>query len=100
MPFGLTNAPASQQALLNSMFYKYLDDFIIIYLNNILIFSKGLKKDHIEKVKKVLQKLMPYNRLLKLKKCEFFKKEIAFLSYIITTEKIQIDPEKIKAILE
>jgi methyl coenzyme M reductase subunit D len=59
-----------------------------------------LKEDHIEKVKKVLRKLMPYDQLLKLKKYEFFKKEVAFLDYIITTEEIQMDPEKIKAILE
>jgi hypothetical protein len=63
MLFELTNAPASQQALLNSILYKYLDNFIIVYLDNILIFSKGLKEDHIEKVKKVLRKLMLYNRL-------------------------------------
>jgi hypothetical protein len=88
MLFGLTNAPASQQALLNSIFYEYLDDFIIIYLDDILIFSKGLKKDYIEKVKKVLRKLIPYDQLLKLKKCEFFKKKVAFLSYIIITEGI------------
>jgi hypothetical protein len=44
MPFGLTNAPASQQALLNSILYEYLDDFVIVYLDNILIFSKGSKK--------------------------------------------------------
>jgi hypothetical protein len=61
MLFGLINTPASQQALLNSILYKYLDDFIIIYLDNILIFSKGSREDHIEKVKKVLQKLMLYN---------------------------------------
>jgi hypothetical protein len=88
MLFELTNAPASQQALLNSILYKYLDDFVIVYLNNILIFSKGSREDHIKKVKKVLWKLMPYDRLLKLKKCEFFKKEVAFLDYIITTEGI------------
>jgi hypothetical protein len=61
MPFGLTNAPASQQALLNSILYEYLDDFVIVYLNDILIFSKGSREDHIEKVKKVLWKLMLYD---------------------------------------
>jgi hypothetical protein len=100
MPFGLTNAPASQQALLNGILYEYLDDFVIVYLDDILIFSKGSKEDHIEKVKKVLRKLTPYDRLLKLKKCEFFKKEVAFLGHIVTTEGIRMDPEKIKAILE
>jgi hypothetical protein len=100
MPFRLTNAPVSQQALLNNILYKYLDDFVIVYLNDILIFSKGLRKDHIKKVKKVLRKLILYDRLLKLKKCEFFKKEVAFLDYIIMTKGIRMDPEKIKAILE
>jgi hypothetical protein len=61
MLFGLTNTPASQQALLNSILYEYLDNFIIVYLDNILIFSKGSREDHIEKVKKVLRKLMPYD---------------------------------------
>jgi acetolactate synthase small subunit len=86
--------------LLNSILYEYLDNFVIVYLNDILIFSKGSREDHIEKVKKVLRKLMPYNRLLKLKKCEFFKKEVIFLGYIVITEGIRMDPEKIKAILK
>jgi hypothetical protein len=86
--------------LLNSILYEYLDDFVIVYFDDILIFLKGLKEDYIEKVKKVLRKLMPYDRLLKLKKCEFFKKEVVFLGHIITTEGIRMNPEKIKVILK
>lgn len=100
MPFGLTNAPATFQALINDALYEYLDDFVTGYLDDILVFTKGTKEDHTEKVKKVLQRLQKYGLYLKPKKCEFFKKEIKFLGHIVTTEGIKMDPEKIQAILD
>ena len=100
MPFGLTNAPVTFQALINHALYKYLDDFMVAYLNNILIYTKGMREEHAEKVQKVLEKIKEFNLLLKPEKCEFFKKEVNFLGHIIFIEGIQIDPDKIKVILE
>lgn len=100
MPFGLTNAPATFQALINDTLHEYLDDFVIAYLDDVIIFTKDTREDHAEKVKLVLKKLSERRLFLKLKKCEFFKKELMFLGHIISTEGIKMDPEKIKAIQE
>jgi hypothetical protein len=100
MPFGLTNAPATFQALINHALYEYLDNFVVAYLDDILIYTKGTREDHTEKVRKVLEKIKKFDLLLKPEKCEFFKKEVNFLGHIISTEGIRMDPDKIKAILE
>jgi len=72
MPFGLTNAPASCQRLMNETLHEYLDIFVTVYLNDILIYSEN-EKEHVEHVKKVLAKLKTNSLLLKLEKCEFHK---------------------------
>ena len=100
MPFGLTNAPASQQALLNSILYEYLDDFCMVYLDDIVIYTKGTREDHVTKVKKVLKRLEDYDLLLKPSKCEFLKKEVTFLGHVITTEGIRMEDGKVQAILD
>ena len=88
MLFRLTNILVIFQALINHALYKYLDDFVVIYLNNILIYTKGMQEDHAEKVQKVLEKIKEFDLLLKPEKCEFFKKEVNFLGHIISTEGI------------
>lgn len=98
MPFGLTNAPATFQTMMNEILQEYLDDFVIAYLDDVVVFTKGSKKEHTEKVRLVLKRLQEHNLLLKLKKCEFFKKEVRFLGHIVSTEGLQMDPDKIKAI--
>jgi hypothetical protein len=86
--------------LINNILYKYLNDFIIIYLNDIFIFTKEIKKEYIDKIRLIFKKIRKYNLLLKLKKYEFFKKKVNFLEYIISTKEIKIDLDKIKAILK
>jgi hypothetical protein len=88
MSFKLINALITFQKLINKALYKYLNNFVMIYLNNILIFIKEDKEEHIKKVKKVLNKLQKYEFFLKLKKCKFYKKEVLFLEYIISTKEI------------
>jgi hypothetical protein len=100
MPFGLTNVPATFQALINNILYEYLDDFVIVYLDDILIFTKEIKEEHTDKVRLVLERIRKYDLLLKPEKCEFFKKEVNFLEHIISTEEIRMDFDKIKAILK
>ena len=72
LPFGLTNAPATFMTLMNDIFREYLDQFIVIYLDDILIYSKT-KEDHIQHIRKVLDILRQHQLYAKISKCEFFK---------------------------
>jgi hypothetical protein len=98
MPFGLTNAPASCQRMINEQLHEYLDIFVVAYLDDILIFSKT-KTEHIEHVKKVLEKLKKAKLLLKPEKCEFHKEELGFLGFIVGQNGIRMDPAKVEAVL-
>jgi hypothetical protein len=98
--FRLTNIPTTFQVLINNILYKYLDNFIVIYLNDILIFTKEIKEEYIDKVRLIFKKIRKYNLLLKSEKYEFFKKKVNFLEYIISIERIRIDLNKIKTILK
>jgi hypothetical protein len=99
MPFGLTNAPASFQQFINEVLQEHLHQFMIAYLDDILIFSKT-KEDHVKHVSSVLRKLQKANIKLKLKKCEFHVQETKFLGHWISTEGIHMDQNKVKAIVE
>ena len=72
MPFGLTNAPATFQRLMNSIFQDYLDDFVIVYLDDIMIYSRTYN-DHLHHLEKVFERLKEHKLYAKLKKCEFAK---------------------------
>ena len=100
MPFGLTNAPATFQALINITLCKYLDLFVTAYLDDILIYTKGILKEHIQAVKKVFKALQKADIRLQPDKCKFHVKTVKFLGSIITTDGIQMDKEKVKAIRE
>ncbi len=91
--FGLTNAPASFQAAMNNIFSKYLHDFVVVYLDDILIFSKS-KEDHIKHIRLVLDVLRKHNLYANHKKCDFFKRELEFLGHIISGDGIKVDPRK------
>ena len=100
MPFELTNAPATFQALINTTLCEYLDIFVTAYLDNILIYTKGTLKEHIQEVKKVFKALQEADIRLRPDKCKFHVKIVKFLRIIITTNGIQMDDEKVKAIRE
>ena len=70
MPFSLTNAPTTFYNLMNDLFYKFVDHFVVVYLDNIMIYSKSLKH-HLEHLRKVLSKLIEHQLYVKKKKCEF-----------------------------
>lgn len=97
MPFGLTNAPASFQRFINEALGEYLDDFVIAYLDDILIFSKTIE-EHTRHVRSVLRKLRIAKVQLKLKKCEFHVQETEFLGHWITQEGVQTEKTKVQAI--
>jgi transposase InsO family protein len=97
MPFGLTNAPATFQTLMNSVLRPYLEKFVIVYLDDILIYSKS-EAEHLEHIRLVLQTLREHKLYAKLSKCEFGKPTLLFLGHIIGEDGISMDPDKLKAI--
>ncbi|XP_073491307.1 uncharacterized protein [Aquarana catesbeiana] len=99
MPFGLCNAPATFQHFVNDIFRDILDLYVIVYLDDILIFSSSLA-DHRRHVRNVLVRLRQHGLYAKLDKCEFERQSIQFLGLIISVEGIKMDPQKVSAILD
>ncbi|KAL5836129.1 hypothetical protein ACOSQ4_015626 [Xanthoceras sorbifolium] len=99
MPFGLTNAPAAFMDLMNRIFRPYLDQFVVVFIDDILVYSQTAE-DHDRHLRVVLQILREKQLYGKLSKCEFWLPEIAFLGHIVSAEGIKADPKKIEAIVE
>ena len=99
MPFELTNASATCQKLINNILQEHFNIFVITYLNDILIYFKT-KEKHIKHVNIVLELLMQRNLLLKSKKCEFHKKEMNFLNFIVRNDTIRMNSTKVQTIRE
>ena len=97
LPFGLTNAPASFQGLINRILAEKLDIFVIVYLDDIVIYSAN-KEDHVKHVSWVLDRLLENKLFLSLEKCKWFGEEIDFLGFIVNTEGIKMQPAKVEAI--
>jgi hypothetical protein len=98
MSFGLTNAPAYFIYLMNKVLMEYLDKFMVIFIDDILIFSKN-EEEYDEHLHLVLQKLRENQLYAKLNKCEFWLKEVFFLGHIISEVGIFVDPSKVKDVL-
>ncbi|QRW17502.1 Retrotransposable element Tf2 protein [Rhizoctonia solani] len=94
MPFGLTNAPAAFQDMMNKIFRDLLDVYVIIYLDNILVFSLN-KKDHELHVRKVLKRLQDNDLFCNIEKCHFHVKKIDYLGFIISEFGIEVDQSKV-----
>ena len=99
MPFGLTNAPATCQVLINNIVRAHLDRSAIAYLDDILIYSESTE-EHISHIQEVLGCLSQAGLLLKPEKCEFHRRSVEFLGFVVSTKGISMSPEKIKAIAE
>ena len=99
MPFGLTNAPAAFMRLMNEVFHDYLDKFVIIFIDDILVYSKS-KEEHKEHLRLVMERLRNQKLFAKSSKCSFWKREIGFLGHIVSGEGVAADPEKVQAIRE
>ncbi|GJZ46451.1 putative nucleotidyltransferase, ribonuclease H [Tanacetum coccineum] len=97
MPFGLTNAPAVFMDLMNRIFHEFLDKFVIVFIDDILVFSKS-KEEHEDHLRTVLQILRQEKLYAKFSKCEFWLSRVAFLGHIVSSEGITMDPTKVEAI--
>ena len=99
MPFGLANAPATFQNMMNDIFRDMIDMGVVIYLDDILIYSEN-EQDHVALVKRVLDRLQEHQLALAPDKCEWHRSKINFLGYIISEEGIEMDQEKIQTVLD
>lgn len=99
VPFGLRNSPALFQSTMNRVLHDFLDDFVMVYLDDILIYSKN-KADHEVHVRKVLQRLREEELIANIRKCEFFKTELEFLGFRVSGAGILPSSSKVKAIQE
>ncbi|WMV58815.1 hypothetical protein MTR67_052200 [Solanum verrucosum] len=91
--FGLTNAPAAFMDLMNKVFRQYLDMFVIVFIDDILIYSRS-KNGHIDHLRIVLQVLKDQQLFSKFSKCEFWLRSVAFLDHIVSSKSIEEDPKK------
>ncbi|KAG8498361.1 hypothetical protein CXB51_007427 [Gossypium anomalum] len=98
MPFGLTNAPAVFMDLMNRIFRPYLDRFVVVFIDDILVYSRN-EEEHAEHLRTVLQILREKQLYAKFSKCEFWLREVSFLGHIVSAEGIRVDPSKISAIV-
>ena len=98
MPFGLTNALAAFMDLMNWVFQPYLDRFVIVFIDDILLYSGSLE-EHSEHLRIVLQTLRERQLYAKLSKCQFWLDKVAFLGHVISVEGVSVDPKKIEAVV-
>ncbi|CAL9012278.1 unnamed protein product, partial [Prunus brigantina] len=98
MPFGLTNAPAAFMDLMNRVFRRYLDRFVIVFIDDILVYSKS-RKAHMKHLEIVLGTLRRRQLYAKFSKCQFWLDRISFLGHVISAEGIYVDPQKIEAVM-
>jgi hypothetical protein len=98
MSFGLTNAPTYFMYLTNKVFMEYLDKFVVIFIDDILIFSK-MEEEHEKHLRLVLEKLRLNKLYTKFGKCEFWITEVTFLGHVISAGGVSVDPSKVKDVL-
>nr|XP_027083520.1 uncharacterized protein LOC113705811 [Coffea arabica] len=98
MPFGLTNAPAAFMDLMQRIFKKYLDQFVVVFIDDILIYSKT-REEHVKHLEVVLQIVREHKLYAKFSKCEFWLDEISFLGHRVSKDGIVVDPAKVEAVM-
>jgi len=97
VPFGLTSAPSTFMALMNHVLLPFVDKFALAYLDDILIYSQTLQ-EHEQQVRSVLSALRQHELYAKESKCEFFKREVKFLGFVVGADGVKVDPAKVEAV--
>ena len=97
MSFGLTNDPAYFMRMMNKLFMEFLDKFVVVFIDDILVYSK-YEEEHKEHLRLVLEKLREHQLYAKFSKCEFWLKEVGFLRHVISGEGIVVDPTKVASV--
>ena len=98
MPFGLSNAPATFQGYVNKILAEKLDIFVIVYLDDILIYTEDPGQPHVEAVRWVLDQLRKYSLFANLKKCRFHQDEVRFLGYVVSSKGISMEAKRIEVV--
>ena len=98
MPFRLTNAPAAFMDLMHRVFQPYLDQFIVVFVDDILIYSQS-EWEHEYHLRIVLQLLRDHQLYAKFSKCEFWHTEVRFLVHVVSASDVLVDPEKVEAVM-
>jgi len=99
MPFGVTNAPGVFMEYMNRIFHPYLDQFVVVFIDDILVYSKS-EEEHGEHLRVVLQVLKEKRLFAKLSKCEFWLREVSFLGHVISKGGIAMDPSKVDTVMQ
>ncbi|KAI3738348.1 hypothetical protein L2E82_28377 [Cichorium intybus] len=99
MPFGLTNTPAVFMDLMNRVCKPFLDRFVIVFIDDILIYSKN-KEEHASHLRTVLETLRREQLYAKFSKCEFWMREVQFLGHVVSIQGIKVDPSKVEAVMK
>ena len=98
MPFGVTNAPGVFMDYMNKIFHPYLDSFVVVFIDDILVYSKT-REEHEEHLRVVLQTLKDNKMYAKLSKCEFWLEKVSFLGHVISKGGMAVDPSKVEAVM-
>ena len=98
MPFGLTNALVEFMDLMHRVFQPYLDQFVMVFMDDILIYSQS-EREHEDHLRVVLQLLRDYQLYAKFSKCDFWLTEVRFLWHLVSASGVSVDPEKVEAMM-
>ena len=98
MPFGLTNALAAFMDLMNRVFQPYLDEFVVVFVDDILIYSQS-EVENEDHLRIVLQLLRDHQLYAKFSKCEFWLIEVGFLGHVVSASGVSVDPRKVEAVM-
>jgi hypothetical protein len=99
VPFGLTNAPGTFMCWMNNVLSEFLDKFVLLFIDDILIYSKN-REEHEEHLRLVLQVLREHQLYAKFSKRDFFQKQIHYMGHVISEEGVAVEPDKIRSIME